>query len=102
MTYKAVIEDIKNPKMKQYIADISIYDEKGEYVDGYFVTELEDKRTKNKEKEESNIIIHWTKWYDDSSTQCSKGTDEVLKFTSVRNNVTCPECLKKIKEETNV
>lgn len=41
MTYKATIEDTK---MKPWIACIDIHDENGDFVAGYYVTELNDKR----------------------------------------------------------
>lgn len=42
MTFKATIE---SSILKQYTSSISIYNEKDEFVDGYYVTEIEDKRT---------------------------------------------------------
>ncbi len=41
MTFKAVIE---SSKLKQFASTISIYNEKDEFVDGYYLTEIEDKR----------------------------------------------------------
>ncbi len=41
MPYKAVI---KKSTMPQYIASVSIYDEKGHYETGYYVTEIVDER----------------------------------------------------------
>lgn len=41
MPYKVIVS---NSTSNPYVAEVSIYDEKGNFVDGYFVTEFEDKR----------------------------------------------------------
>ena len=46
MTFKAVISDTM---MKSYVASIDIYDENGDFIEGTYVIEIEDKR-KQKEK----------------------------------------------------
>jgi hypothetical protein len=58
------------------------------------IIETYDKMTKD-----YNVITHWTKMYDDSSTQCGIDVDEILKSTIVRKHVTCPDCLKSINDE---